>query len=129
MAGPTILLTRQEIAAGVDVVAAVPAIEKAGLVITDIQVLGPHYAKTLQIWLDRFKANWDRVAEIYDERFCRMWEFYLCGSEVAFRHGGHVVFQVQLTKQVDSVPQTRDYIFDGERRRARQGAKSDSRAA
>jgi cyclopropane-fatty-acyl-phospholipid synthase len=58
-----------------------------------------------------------------------MWDFYLCGAEVAFRHGGHVVFQVQLAKNPDAVPETRDYILDGERRRPGQLARSDSRAA
>ena len=105
------------------------AVERADMYISDVEVFRLQYAETLRHWRQRFQANRDKVAALFDERFCRMWEFYLCGSEVAFRHGGHVVFQVQLTKQVDSVPQTRDYIFDGERRRARQGAKSDSRAA
>ena len=105
------------------------AVEKADMYITDVEVFRLQYAETLRSWRYRFQANRDKVADLFDERFCRMWEFYLCGSEVAFRHGGHVVFQLQLTKTVDAVPQTRDYIFDEERRRARQGAKSDSRAA
>jgi len=105
------------------------AVEKADMYITDVEVFRLQYAKTLRCWRQRFYANRDKVAALFDERFCRMWEFYLCGSEVAFRHGGHVVFQVQLTKSVDAVPQTRDYIFDEERRRVRQSTKSDSRAA
>jgi cyclopropane-fatty-acyl-phospholipid synthase len=105
------------------------AVEKADMYITDVEVFRLQYAKTLRCWRQRFYANRDKVTALFDECFCRMWEFYLCGSEVAFRHGGHVVFQVQLTKSVDAVPQTRDYIFDEERRPTHQSAKPDSRAA
>lgn len=94
----------------------VPAIERAGLHITDIEVLRLHYAETLKAWRQRFMANRDRVAAIYDERFCRMWEFYLAACEAAFRHAGLIVFQIQLSKRIDSVPLTRDYIPDWERR-------------
>lgn len=94
----------------------VPAIERAGLHITDIEVLRLHYAETLKAWRQRFMANRDRVAAIYDERFCRMWEFYLAACEAAFRHAGLIVFQIQLSKRIDSVPLTRDYISDWERR-------------
>ncbi len=96
----------------------VPIIERAGLHITDIEVLRLHYAETLKAWRQRFMANRDRITSIYDERFCRMWEFYLAASEAAFRHGGLVVFQIQLCKRIDSVPLTRDYITDWERRRS-----------
>lgn len=92
-----------------------PAIESAGLYVTDIEVLRLHYAETLKAWRQRFNANRRRVAEIYDERFCRMWEFYLAGCEAAFRHGGLLNFQIQLSKRVDAVPLTRDYIVDWER--------------
>ena len=105
------------------------AVEKTDMYITDVEVFRLQYAETLRHWRQRFQANRDKVAALFDERFCRMWDFYLCGSESAFRHGGHVVFQVQLAKNADAVPQTRDYIFDEERQRPRQGAKSDSRAA
>ncbi|MDA1099613.1 MAG: cyclopropane-fatty-acyl-phospholipid synthase [Proteobacteria bacterium] len=105
------------------------AVEKADMYITDVEVFRLQYAETLRHWRRRFQANRGKVAALFDERFCRMWEFYLGSSEVAFRYGGHVVFQVQLTKTADAAPQTRDYIFDEERRRARRGAKSDSRAA
>jgi cyclopropane-fatty-acyl-phospholipid synthase len=91
-----------------------PAIERAGLFVTDVEVLRLHYAETLCEWRRRFAANRERVKQIYDERFCRMWEFYLAGSEVAFRRQGHVVFQIQLAKRVDSVPLTRDYITQWE---------------
>jgi cyclopropane-fatty-acyl-phospholipid synthase len=87
-----------------------PAIERAGLWVTDIEILRLHYAETLKAWRDRFEANRAEIAALYDERFCRMWEFYLCVSEIAFRHRGCMVFQIQLSKRVDAVPLTRDYI-------------------
>ncbi len=93
----------------------VPAVERAGLRITDIEILRLHYAQTLRAWSDRFAANRDAIKAIYDERFCRMWEFYLAGAEMGFRHGGHMVFQLQVAKQIDSVPITRGYIGEGER--------------
>lgn len=93
-----------------------PSIEKAGLYVTDIEILRLHYAETLRAWRNRFNANRHRIREIYDERFCRMWEFYLAASEATFRHAGHIVFQVQVAKKVDTVPLTRDYITDFERR-------------
>ena len=92
-----------------------PAIERAGLYVTDIEVLRLHYAETLKAWRLRFNANRERVAEIYDNRFCRMWEFYLAGCEAAFRHGGLINFQLQLSKRVDAVPLTRDYALEWER--------------
>ncbi len=88
----------------------IPVIERCGLWITDIEILRLHYAETLREWRRRFIANRKRVAQLYDERFCRMWEFYLAASEAAFRHRGLIVFQIQVAKQVDSVPLTRDYI-------------------
>ncbi len=92
-----------------------PVIERAGFYITDIEVLRLHYAETLRCWHENFQRNRDRVREIYDERFCRMWESYLLGAEMAFRHVGHVVFQIQLAKHQDAVPLTRDYITDYDR--------------
>ena len=93
----------------------VPAIERAGLYVTDIEVLRLHYAETLKAWRHRFGTNRKRVVELYDERFCRMWEFYLAGCEAAFRHSGLVNFQIQLSKRIDIVPLTRDYILDWEK--------------
>lgn len=87
-----------------------PAVERAGFFATDIEVLRLHYAETLRAWRERFKANRARVAELYDERFCRMWEFYLASCEAGFRHSGLVNFQIQLSKQIDAVPITRDYL-------------------
>jgi cyclopropane-fatty-acyl-phospholipid synthase len=92
-----------------------PTVERTGLFITDIEVLRLHYAETLKAWRARFNANRERVRALYDERFCRMWEFYLAGSEVAFRRHGHVVFQIQMARAVDTVPLTRDYMVDWER--------------
>ncbi|MBI1209966.1 MAG: methyltransferase domain-containing protein [Alphaproteobacteria bacterium] len=87
-----------------------PAIERSGLIVTDVEVLRLHYAYTLAEWRRRFVANWDRAARVYDERFCRMWEFFLAGSEMAFRHQGQVVFQLQLSKRIDTLPLTRNYM-------------------
>lgn len=92
-----------------------PQIERAGLCLTDIEVLRLHYAKTLKAWRGRFAANRDKIQALYDERFCRMWEFYLATTEVAFLHAGFVVFQIQLAKRQDAVPLTRDYVGEQER--------------
>jgi cyclopropane-fatty-acyl-phospholipid synthase len=93
----------------------VPVIERQGLIVTDVEVLRLHYAETLKEWRRRFKSQWNAVAELYDERFCRMWEFYLAGAEMAFRRDGLVVFQIQIAKRVDALPLTRDYMFEAER--------------
>lgn len=87
-----------------------PAIERAGLWVTDMEVLRLHYAETLRHWRERFLARRGEALAMYDERFCRMWEFYLAASEVAFRELGHMVFQVQLTKKQTAVPLSRDYL-------------------
>jgi cyclopropane-fatty-acyl-phospholipid synthase len=92
-----------------------PVVERERLWITDIEILRLHYAQTLRAWRRRFEQNRERIKAIYDERFCRMWEMYLVGAELAFRRGGQMVFQMQLAKTLDSVPLTRDYMFDGER--------------
>ena len=94
-----------------------PVVERLGLWVTDIEILRLHYAKTLRLWRKRFAANRARIAKLYDERFCRMWEFYLVGSELTFRRMGHMVFQLQLAKHQDAVPLTRDYVTDWERHR------------
>jgi cyclopropane-fatty-acyl-phospholipid synthase len=87
-----------------------PAVERAGLFVTDIEILRLHYARTLADWRCRFVANWNRAKELYDERFCRMWEFYLAGCEMGFRHQGLMVFQLQVAKRIDALPLTRDYM-------------------
>ena len=94
----------------------VPAIERAGLLITDIEILRLHYAETLAAWRDRFLAYRRDVERIYDARFVRMWEFYLGCSETAFRHLNLMVFQIQIAKRQDAVPVTRDYIMRAETR-------------
>jgi cyclopropane-fatty-acyl-phospholipid synthase len=91
-----------------------PAIEKAGLVVTDIEVLRLHYADTLKAWRERFLANRDRAKALYDEKFCRMWEFYLAAAEASFRWQDLVVFQLQITKRNDTLPVTRDYMVEAE---------------
>jgi len=91
-----------------------PITEEIGLWTTDIEILRLHYAETLRLWRERFLANWDQAAKLYGQRFCRMWEFYLAGSEMAFRHQGHMVAQIQLTKRVETLPLTRDYMGEWE---------------
>ena len=107
-----------------------PAIERAGLYVTDIEILRLHYAETLKAWRERFMARRDEAKKLYDERFCRMWEFYLAGSETAFRVDAHMVFQIQLAKRQDVVPLTRDYIPEREAElRRREAARSQMRHA
>jgi len=86
-------------------------IETQALFITDIEVWRLHYARTLRHWHDRFVANIDRARELYDERFCRMWRFYLISCELTFRLNRQVVFQLQLSPRQDAVPLTRDYLY------------------
>jgi cyclopropane-fatty-acyl-phospholipid synthase len=87
------------------------AIEHEALWVTDVECLRLHYAKTLHHWLTRFDANTDKVAMLYDERFIRMWRFYLVASEQSFRFDRQLVFQFQLARSVDAVPITRDYMY------------------
>lgn len=87
-----------------------PAIERAGLMVTDVEVLRLHYAETLRAWREAFTARRATAAQLYDERFCRLWEYYLSMSETAFRCEGVVVFQIQLARRVDALPITRDYM-------------------
>ncbi|MBT5048344.1 MAG: class I SAM-dependent methyltransferase [Rhodospirillaceae bacterium] len=99
-------------------------VEPLGLVVTDIEILRLHYAETLRQWRERFMKNRDEAVKIYDERFCRMWELYFVICELGFRHQNLMVFQLQLAKNMDAVPLTRDYMIDWERRRAvEEGAK------
>jgi cyclopropane-fatty-acyl-phospholipid synthase len=88
-----------------------PAIEKSGLLIMDVEVLRLHYAETLAAWQRNFEAAWDQAAGLFSTRFCRMWQFYLAGCEANFRYGNIAVFQIQLAKRIDAVPLTRDYIY------------------
>ena len=91
------------------------AVEKTGLWVTDVEILRLHYANTLRHWQERFAARRDEARALYDERFCRMWEFYLVGCEISFRQLGQMVFQMQLAKRQDAVPLIRDYITDWDR--------------
>ncbi len=94
----------------------VPRAQRAGLMVTDVEVLQLHYAFTLKAWRQRFLAHREEVERLYDARFVRMWEFYLASSEMAFRESDMVVFQVQMAKRKGVVPQTRDYIAREEAR-------------
>jgi cyclopropane-fatty-acyl-phospholipid synthase len=87
-----------------------PAIERAGLLVCDIEILRLHYAETLKAWRERFMARREEAVQLYDERFARMWEFYLAASEMAFRKQNMMNFQIQLTKRQGIVPMTRDYV-------------------
>jgi cyclopropane-fatty-acyl-phospholipid synthase len=104
------------------------ALEKNDLWVTDIENLRLHYSKTLVQWHQRFSKNRDKIAKIYDQRFCRMWEMYLVASEVAFRVQNITVLQIQLTREIDTLPITRDYMFEAEQELAFKGSIiSDSR--
>jgi len=92
----------------------VPIVERSGLLMTDIEILRLHYAQTLRLWRRRFAANRDTIASLYDQRFCRMFEFYLAGAELSFRLQKHMVWQMQLARNVDTVPLTRSYIAKSE---------------
>jgi cyclopropane-fatty-acyl-phospholipid synthase len=93
-----------------------PAIQRAQLTVTDVEILQLHYAETLKAWRERFLAHREDVERLYDKRFVRMWEFYLASSEMAFRESDLVVFQIQIAKRKGVVPQTRDYIMREEAR-------------
>jgi cyclopropane-fatty-acyl-phospholipid synthase len=101
-----------------------PAVERAGLLVTDIEILRLHYAETLKAWRERFLAQREQAERLYDGRFVRMWEFYLAASEMAFREQAMMVVQMQLTKRQGVVPMTRDYIMREEARlRALEGGR------
>ena len=86
-------------------------IEKSGLIVSDLEILKIHYAHTLRHWKERFVQNKDKVLGMFDEQFFRMYEFYLTSCEAAFKYGDQVVYQIQLSKELDTVPSTRDYIY------------------
>jgi cyclopropane-fatty-acyl-phospholipid synthase len=110
-----------------------PVLEKEDLWVTDFENLRLHYATTLNEWNRRFQAHRERVHALdparYDERFCRMWEFYLQSCEAAFRYSGLTVFQLQLAKKIDTLPITRDYMLAEERRLMSEDAGGEKRAA
>lgn len=91
------------------------SVEPTGLWVTDVEILRVHYAETLKDWFDRFEARRNEAAALYGERFCRMWEFYLAACEMLFRNGPLMVFQMQLARERDAAPLTRDYITDFDR--------------
>ena len=91
-----------------------PAVERSGHWVTDIEILRLHYAETLRQWRRRFAANRDAILALHDERFCRMFEFYLAACEVTFRRTDHMVWQMQLAASIDAVPLTRDYMREAE---------------
>ena len=104
------------------------SIERCGLYATDVEILRLHYAETLKEWRARFRKNWAKAAQLYDERFCRMWEFYLAGAEMTFRYDHLVVFQIQLTKRLETLPMTRDYMAEAERAMRAGATERSSRA-
>ncbi len=98
------------------------ATERVGLWVADMEVLRLHYHYTLQHWRRRFATNRARAAELYDERFCRMWEYYLAAVDVGFSNGGNMVFQLLLSSKIDAVPIMRDYVVDEPRLGVRQAS-------
>jgi cyclopropane-fatty-acyl-phospholipid synthase len=99
-----------------------PVVERKRLLTTDIEILRLHYAMTLRHWRQRFRANWDTAVARFGERFCRMWECYFAMCEVGFRHQHLMVFQLQLTNDQNTLPLTRDYMYESERKlRAQDG--------
>jgi cyclopropane-fatty-acyl-phospholipid synthase len=87
------------------------AIERQSLYMTDVEIWRLHYAETLRHWHERFVANEDKARALYDDRFCRMWRYYLLACELTFRHNWQCVFQVQLAHRQEAVPLTRDYLY------------------
>ena len=90
--------------------------EKNRLIVTDVEAMRYHYAHTLEEWYYRTMAHQKEITALYDERFFRMWQFYLAGAEAAFRYGGLVNWQLQYVKRRDAIPMTWDYMFEEERR-------------
>jgi len=106
-----------------------PAIERARLWITDVEVLRLHYAYTLSHWYERVTASREAIIALYDERFFRMWQFYLAGAIAAFRHDAHLNFQIQASRRREALPLTRDYMAAAEQAFTAHGAAISARAA
>lgn len=104
-----------------------PAVEQSGLWTTDVEILRLHYARTLELWRQRFLANLHRLEEGHDARFVRMWEFYLAASEMSFRYFGFMIFQIQLAADVSALPLTRGYMDEDERARSHVEAAASPR--
>ncbi|GAJ28896.1 SAM-dependent methyltransferase [Acidomonas methanolica] len=102
------------------------AVERSGLWLTDCEILRLHYAKTIAIWRERFAAHREQIVALYDERFYRMFTFYLTGAELSFRVQGHMNFQLQLTRSIDATPLTRDYMVDSDRKWIRSTGTSET---
>jgi cyclopropane-fatty-acyl-phospholipid synthase len=105
------------------------SIEAAGLMVTDVEILRLHYAETLRLWSERFQERREEAVRMFDERFCRMWELYLIMCEMSFRHQAMAVFQIQITKKLETLPLTRDYMYEWERWQAKRERRKLSRAA
>ncbi|MDO8884254.1 cyclopropane-fatty-acyl-phospholipid synthase family protein, partial [Pseudotabrizicola sp.] len=93
----------------------IPRVERAGLVVTDLEVWRGHYERTLRQWQARFRAHDPQVRAMFDDRFIRMWWWYLVAAEVSFTHMGMVLFQMQIARHPDAVPRTRDYLYPDKR--------------
>jgi cyclopropane-fatty-acyl-phospholipid synthase len=104
------------------------AIERHNLWLTDVENLRLHYAKTLSRWYDRFSKNRCTIAQLYDERFCRMWEMYLLGCEMVFEVQNVTVLQLQITREIETLPITRDYMVDTERVLAFRDGSADAKS-
>ncbi len=102
------------------------AVEKRDLWLTDIETLRLHYAFTLHDWRQRFMANRKTAAALYDEQFCRMWEYYLAICEISFYHLRNIVFQIQMTRSQETVPLTRQYMWNKDYRRANPSLQTDT---
>ena len=98
--------------------------QRARLIVSDIEVLRLHYALTLREWLRRFTAAREKMVKLYDERFFRMWEFYLSGGIVMFENGSGCNFQVQYVRDRNALPITRDYMSEAEARYRKTGAQA-----
>ena len=129
--GPINPFIRKYIFPGADVPAlseVLPAVERSGVLVTDIEILRLHYAETLRCWRERFVADRAAAVRLYDERFFRMWEFYLALCEAGFRTRSSMVFQMQLARRLDALPLTRDYMLEAERPAPLRTAVSDAAA-
>ncbi|MEK1868297.1 MAG: cyclopropane-fatty-acyl-phospholipid synthase family protein, partial [Ensifer adhaerens] len=92
-----------------------PSVERTRLLVKDVEILPMHYAWTLKAWRERFVARREEAIKLYDERFFRMWEFYLAASETAFLYDKHFIFQLQISPSLGAVPASRGYIEERER--------------
>ena len=106
----------------------IPAIEASGMKMTDVEILRLHYAETLKAWRERFLANREAIKALYDERFCRMWEFYLAASEMSFRYQDMMNFQIQIAKHQHALPLTRNYMWEAEEELRRKDERAAPRA-